>query len=235
MLPAMDLEGQEKLLASRVLLIGVGGLGCAVAQYLVAAGVGHLILVDDDKVELSNLQRQVLHTEHNVGEFKVHSAQAALQAMNSDCNIQTFTHRLNKTELMKLSKDVDLFVDCSDNLTSRNLLNEASVASQTPLITGAAIRMEGQVCSFIPNATQPSPCYACYSRLFGEQELSCMEAGVLAPLVGIIGSMQALEAIKLLSGVASVHAGKLLHFDAAISQWHVMHIQHYTQCPICTG
>ncbi|UAA38606.1 molybdopterin-synthase adenylyltransferase MoeB [Paraneptunicella aestuarii] len=235
MLPTMDWEGQEKLLASRVLLIGVGGLGCAVAQYLVAAGIGHLILVDDDKVELSNLQRQVLHTEHNVGEFKVHSAQARLQAMNSDCDIQTFTHRLNKAELIKLAGEVDLFVDCSDNLASRNLLNEVSVDSQTPLITGAAIRMEGQVCCFIPDSTPPSPCYACYSRLFGEQELSCMEAGVLAPLVGIIGAMQALEAVKLLSGVANVQAGKLMHFDAATSQWREMYIQHYDQCPICAG
>ena len=233
MLPSMDLEGQEKLLAARVLLLGVGGLGCAVAQYLVASGIGHLTLVDDDQVELSNLQRQVLHREKDIGKLKAESARESLSVLNSECNIKVLTQRLDKSALTKQASEHDLFIDCTDNLQSRNLLNEVSVATKTPLITGAAIRLEGQVCSFNPKEDS-SPCYACLSRLFGEQELSCMEAGVLAPLVGIIGSMQALEAVKLLSGVGGIRSGTLLHFDAATSHWREMQIKPFEKCPICS-
>lgn len=241
MLPSMDLSGQEALLNAHVLIIGVGGLGCAVAQYLVAAGIGQITLVDDDTVENSNLQRQVLHTELSVGENKAISAQQRLAALNSECQINTITQRLTENELLSLVssggpyKPVSVIVDCSDNLATRKQLNGISVVTQRPLVTGAAIRMEGQIVTYIPtsdHATE-SPCYACYSRLFGEQDLSCMEAGVLAPIVGIVGATQALEVTKLISNVADVTPGRLLLLDGATLQWKTLVIKRYDQCSVC--
>ena len=236
LIPAMDWEGQERLLASRALVLGVGGLGCAVAQYIVASGVGQVTLVDDDLVDVSNLQRQTLHTEKDVGVNKAVSAKGSLVKINSDVEIKVITHRLEKEELLSLADKMDVLIDCTDNLSSRNLLNQVSVATNTALITGAAIRMEGQVCSFIPEnlpEKQKAPCYACLSYLFGEQQLNCMESGVFAPLVGVIGSMQALEVVKFLSKVGTVPNGKMLMFDAATSQWREMQIMANPNCSVC--
>ncbi|MCY7296686.1 molybdopterin-synthase adenylyltransferase MoeB [Alteromonas sp. a30] len=239
LLPEMDWEGQERLLNSHALVLGLGGLGCAVAQYLAASGVGTLTLVDHDNVELSNLQRQVLHNEERLAQNKAVSAKIALAQLNSDIQIQAIPRKLNKAELLELANHVDVLVDCTDNLQSRNLLNAVSVETQTALITGAAIRFEGQVCCFFPNGNgrspEPSPCYACLSSLFGEQELSCMEAGVLAPLVGIIGSMQALHVVKYLSQIGHFAVGKLCLFDAMTAQWQEMKIRINPQCPTCSS
>lgn len=241
LIPAMDWEGQERLLASHALVLGVGGLGCAVAQYIAASGVGKITLVDDDLVDLSNLQRQILHTENNVGVNKAISAQESLKQINSDIEIEAITHRLGKEELQILANEMDVLIDCTDNLDSRNLLNLISVETGTALITGAAIRMEGQVCSFIPENNLSTahkkegkqPCYACLSYLFGEQQLNCMESGVIAPLVGVIGTMQALEVVKFLSQVGRVPNGKMLMFDAATSHWQELQIMVNPNCAVC--
>lgn len=246
LIPSMDWEGQERLLASRVLMIGVGGLGCAVAQYLAASGVGKITLVDNDNVELSNLQRQILHMEKDVGLNKAQSAKESLQLLNSDTDVVAITQRLDKSRLLELAQDVDVLIDCTDNLSSRNLLNEISIQMGIALITGAAIRMEGQVSCFVPFRAQEAhkaaasdavktPCYACLSYLFGEQQLSCMESGVLAPLVGIIGSMQALEVVKYLAEVGTTPNGKVLLFDAANSQWREMQIAVNPNCIVCSN
>lgn len=233
----MDFAGQEALLNAHVLIVGVGGLGCAVAQYLVVSGVGQLTLVDDDIVELSNLQRQVLHPESSLGQTKVSSAQQRLLALNADCQINVLEQRLHKAQGIALARQVDVLIDCSDNLATRELLNQISVETQTPLVTGAAVRMEGQVATFIPSKAQhqpTAPCYACYSRLFAEPELSCMEAGVLAPIVGIVGATQALEVVKLLTVVARVTPGRLMLLDAATLEWRTLVIKHYDQCSVCS-
>jgi len=255
LLPSMDWQGQERLLASHAVVVGLGGLGCSVAQFLAVSGVGKLTLIDDDMVELSNLQRQVLHGEANIGVNKAVSAKQQLLTLNSSLVIEVITHRPAKAQLNELAQSADVLVDCTDNLTSRNTLNEVSVSSKTALIAGAAIRMEGQVSCFFPNeshlkfdsspssthsptpaaskSTPPQPCYACLSYLFGEQGETCMESGVLAPVVGIIGTMQALETVKYLSGVASPPKGKVMLFDAAISEWRTMAIPVNPQCPVC--
>ncbi|MDU0355502.1 molybdopterin-synthase adenylyltransferase MoeB [Paraglaciecola aquimarina] len=231
-LAGFDLDKQEKLLNSRVLLFGVGGLGCAAAQYLVAAGVGNLILVDDDLVDYSNLQRQVLHGEHDVGRAKCDSAEQSLKALNSECNIQTIKQRLEQNELPSILATTDVIVDCTDNLATRDQLNRASVTHNIPLISGAAIRMEGQVASFVPSAE--NACYHCLSVLFAEQQLSCVEAGIMSPVVGIIGSMQALETIKVLADFAQPLVNTLMMFDGNTSQWQRFKIPKNKKCSVCS-
>lgn len=247
MLPAMDWHGQERLLASHAVVVGLGGLGCSAAQFLATSGVGKLTLIDDDIVELSNLQRQVLHTEANIGVNKALSAKQQLLSLNSSLVIDVITCRPSRAQLCTLAQKASVLLDCTDNLTSRNLLNDVSVTCKTALIAGAAIRLEGQVSCFFPNGSQlhfeplaeaspahvAQPCYACLSYLFGEQGQSCMEAGVLAPVVGIIGTMQALETVKYLSGVSVPPQGKLMLFDAAISEWRTLAIPVNPNCPVC--
>ncbi|WP_158968276.1 molybdopterin-synthase adenylyltransferase MoeB [Paraglaciecola sp. L3A3] len=230
-LEGFDLDKQEILLNSRVLLIGVGGLGCAAAQYLVASGVGNIILVDDDKVDSSNLQRQILHGEQDVGLAKCDSAKVSLQALNAECDIECIKQRISENELPKILDRIDIIVDCSDNLATRNQLNDASVKQGVPLVSGAAIRMEGQICCFVPSPQ--NPCYQCLSTLFAEQQLSCVEAGVMSPLVGIIGAMQALETIKLLTEFGLVANNKLMIFDAKNSQWQTFNLRKNTNCKVC--
>ena len=231
LLSGFDLDGQEQLLASRVLQIGVGGLGCACAQYLVAAGVGSLTLVDDDTVELTNLQRQVLHGEDDIGSSKCASAMASLRLLNSACDIDTIEQRLDAQTLEKMLAQYDLIVDCTDNLATRNMINHACILSHKPLVSGAAIRMEGQIISFQPSAT--APCYQCLSALFAEQNLSCVEAGVMSPVVGVIGAMQALEAIKLLTQYGESLTSRLLLFDAMTSRWQEFKVPKNPNCDAC--
>ena len=251
LIPAMDWTGQEKLLASHAVVVGLGGLGCAAAQFLAMSGVGKLTLIDDDVVELSNLQRQVLHGEAKIGMNKALSAKEQIEQLNSDVVVDAVVERLSKSKLITLAQQAEVLVDCTDNLSSRNLLNAVSVSTKTALITGAAIRLEGQVCCFFPGGNQlhltetttqavdktlslPSPpCYACFSHLFGESRQSCMESGILAPVVGIVGSMQALEVVKYLSGVGVVPDAKLMLFDAATSEWRTMKIANNPKCPVC--
>lgn len=231
LLPSFDMEGQESLLNAKVLQIGAGGLGCACAQFLVSSGIGEITIVDDDIVELTNLQRQVLHGESDLGISKVQSAYNSLQKLNSECKINIIEQRLDDNALQLLAETHDIIVDCSDNLATRNQLNNLSISNLKPLVSGAAIRLEGQISTFIPGPN--NPCYQCLSKLFGEQNLSCVESGVLAPVVGIIGSMQALETIKTLSGLGENSQGKLLMLDAASSQWRTFTITKDPQCSAC--
>lgn len=231
LLPSFDIDGQEKLKQSRVLILGVGGLGCAAAQYLGAAGVGHLTLVDFDRVELSNLQRQILHQHQNIGDFKAQSGQESLEAINPDITVTAICERLEGPELAAVCGEHDLVVDCCDNLATREMLNKLCYQEKIPLVSGAAIRMEGILSSF--DYRENSPCYQCLSQLFGEQQLSCMEAGVLSPLVGMVGSMQAAEAIKLLTGVGKSLVGRVLLIDAATMGFREMKLAAMASCPVC--
>ena len=231
LLPSFDIDGQEALKQSKVLVLGVGGLGCAAAQYLGAAGVGHLTLVDFDRVELSNLQRQILHGQQDIGVFKADSGRDSLAAINPDITVEAVCERLDETALAALCQQQDLVVDCCDNLATRELLNRICHQAKIPLVSGAAIRMEGILTSF--DYRDGSPCYQCLSQLFGEQQLSCMEAGVLSPLVGMVGSMQAAEAIKLLTGVGRSLVGRVLLIDAATMGFREMKLAAVAGCPVC--
>lgn len=234
MLPDVDIDGQEKLLAARVLIIGLGGLGSPVAMYLAAAGVGHLILADFDTVDLSNLQRQIAHTTDRIGQSKVKSAAQTLRALNPDVQITCVNEVLDADALQAQIANVDLVVDCCDNFQTRFAVNAACVAARVPLVSGAAIRLEGQVAVF--DSRKPHcPCYRCLYDEESEENTSCAANGVLAPLVGIIGSMQALEAIKLIVGFGTSLAGKLLVFDARHSQWRELKLPKDPQCPVCSA
>ncbi len=231
MLPDLDIDGQEKLLASHALIIGLGGLGSPVAMYLAAAGVGELTLVDFDSVDLSNLQRQIAHSSERIGVNKAQSAAQTLSALNPDINIHVIEQRLDGECLQQLVAGVNLVLDCTDNFATRFAINAACVAARVPLVSGAAIRLEGQVSVF--DSRQPnSPCYRC---LYEEStdDLTCAANGVLAPLVGVIGSLQALEALKLLAGFGDSLAGRLQLFDARRGQWREMKLPRDPECPVC--
>ena len=233
MLPAVEFEGQQRLLDSRVLIIGMGGLGSPVAMYLAAAGVGHLVLNDDDKVDLSNLQRQIAHSSSDLGSAKTLSAKNTIEALNPDIHVQTINRRLSKQELLQQIGNVDVVVDATDNFNTRFLINEVCVESRKPLVSGAAIRMEGQVTVF-RNDTANSPCYRCLYRDTGELAESCSESGVLAPIVGIIGSIQALETVKLLLNVGNSLQGRLLLLDGSTMEWREINLKKDPGCPICS-
>jgi adenylyltransferase/sulfurtransferase len=230
-LPDFDLEKQEVLLNAKILIVGVGGLGCAAAQYLAAAGVGEITLIDDDDVEKTNLQRQVLHGEADVGVNKCLSAQSSLEQMNSDIKIHVIQTRLELDDYLALIQPLDLVLDCTDNLASRNTLNQACYQASTSLISGAAIRMEGQLMSIVPQ--ENSACYACVSAYFGEQNLSCVESGVMSPVVGVIGAMQALEAIKVLCDYGQPNTNKLMMFDAMTATWQTFKVPKKADCGVC--
>lgn len=228
-----DFEGQERLKAAKVLIVGLGGLGCAAGQYLAAAGVGHLTLLDFDSVSLSNLQRQILHGEAQVGLPKVDSARMRLEAINSQIHYATLNAQLDDSALEQQIAAHDLVVDCCDNVATREQLNRLCFASKTALVSGAAIRMEGQLSVFTWG--EDEPCYRCISRLFGQATLSCVEAGVMAPLVGIIGSLQAMEAIRVLTAYGSPVAGQLLLYDAMTLQFRQMKVAKDPHCEICAS
>jgi len=233
MLPAIGIEGQEKLLASSVLIVGLGGLGSPVAMYLAAAGVGELVLLDFDQVDLTNLQRQIIHTTDRIGVKKVESARQTLQALNPDCRISTIDRMLEPEEIAEQITKVDLVIDGTDNFATRFAINTACVANRIPLVSGAAIRMEGQVSVF---TGQPGdPCYHCLYGSGSEVNETCSENGVLAPVVGIIGSVQATEAIKVLTGVGTTLNGKLMLLDALHMQWRTLRLKADPSCPVCSG
>jgi adenylyltransferase/sulfurtransferase len=227
MLPDVDIDGQEKLLAAKVLIVGLGGLGSPVAMYLAAAGVGHLVLADFDTVDLSNLQRQIVHTNARIGVNKAVSAAQTLRELNPDIVLTCIENLLDADALAALLQDVTAVVDCSDNFTTRFALNAACVAAKVPLISGAAIRLEGQVAVFDARSAT-SPCYRCLYE-DSEIDLTCAANGVLAPLVGVIGAMQALETIKVLVGFGSNLAGRLLLY----SQWRELTLAKDEKCPVC--
>lgn len=231
-LKAFDFEGQEALKQSSILILGAGGLGCASSQYLATAGLGKLTLIDDDIVELSNLQRQVLHHDADIGKLKVESAAQALKELNPELEIVTVAKRLNDEALLSLVQEHDLVLDASDNVDTRNQLNRLCYQTKTPLVSGAAIRMEGQV-SVFTYQDESEPCYQCLSALFGSNALSCVEAGVMAPVVGIIGAVQAMEAIKVIAGLGKPIQGKILMLDAMTMSWREMKLMKQPHCPTC--
>ena len=210
-LKSIDFEGQEKLKESKMLIVGLGGLGCAASQYLAASGIGHLTLLDFDHVSLSNLQRQVLHCDARLNMPKVESAKIALEQLNPHIEIQTINEKLTEEKLAKLIPHFDLVLDCTDNVDIRNQLDRQCEKVHIPLISGAAIRMEGQISVFTYESNTPT--YRELSKLFGQNILSCVEAGVIAPIVGIVGSIQALEAIKVRLKIGKNLCGRLLIID----------------------
>lgn len=232
MLAGFDVAGQEALLAARVLIVGLGGLGSPAAMYLAAAGVGRLVLVDDDRVDLSNLQRQVVHRSDSIGMAKVESARRTLLELNPTISVGVVEGRLSGADLQQTVTNCSAVLDCSDNFATRFALNEACWRAGVPLVSGAAIRTEAQLSVFDPR--QPaSPCYRCLYREGADAELRCAENGVLAPLVGMVGSMQALECIKLLSGFGRTLVGRLLLVDALGMQVRTMTLQKNPDCPVC--
>jgi len=234
LLPQIDVEGQETLLNSRALIIGLGGLGSPAAMYLAAAGVGSLVLNDYDVVEISNLQRQIVHGIENIGEPKAISARKTLERLNPDVEITELTSRLEGAQLEREIAQADVVLDCSDNFATRFAINAACVKSRTPLVSGAVIRFEGQLAVFTPGVGN-NPCYNCLYADHGELAESCVQTGVLAPLPGIIGSLQALEAIKLLTGVGDPIRGRLLLLDALSMEWNQMVLKRNPKCPTCSG
>lgn len=232
-LRGFDFDGQEALKAASVLVVGLGGLGCAAAQYLAAAGVGRMTLLDFDTVSLSNLQRQTLHSDATIGQPKVDSARAALARINPHVDLTAINALLDDAALEQQIAAHDLVLDCTDNVQIRNQLNAGCFAHKVPLVSGAAIRMEGQVSVFTYG--EGEPCYRCLSRLFGENALTCVEAGVMAPLVGVIGSLQAMEAIKLLAGYGTPAAGKIVMYDAMTCQFREMTLMRFAGCEVCGG
>ncbi|HEY2453940.1 MAG TPA: molybdopterin-synthase adenylyltransferase MoeB [Scandinavium sp.] len=230
-LRGFDFDGQERLKESRVLVVGLGGLGCAAAQYLAAAGVGHMTLLDFDTVSLSNLQRQTLHSDATIDMPKVDSARDALARINPHVQLTCINAQLGENALAEQIAAHDVVLDCTDNVEIRNQLNAGCYQHKTPLVSGAAIRMEGQISVFTYHDGEP--CYRCLSRLFGENALTCVEAGVMAPLVGVIGSLQAMEAIKLLTAYGTPASGKIVMYDAMTCQFREMKLMRYVGCEVC--
>ena len=232
MLPDFDVEGQEKLLQASILLIGAGGLGSPIALYLGAAGVGTLTIVDDDQVDTSNLQRQIAHRTADVGVNKAKSAAISVQAINPFATVRAIQQRLPAESLQQEVDKSDLVIDATDNSATRYLLNQLCWQQRKPLVSGAAMRWEGQIGVFDPR--QESPCYQClYPDTQADTAQNCAENGVISPLVGVIGSMQALEAIKCLTGVGESLVGTLLFFDAKYGQWQRISLTKNPTCPVC--
>ena len=232
MLPELDIDGQEKLGGASVLIIGLGGLGSPAAIYLAAAGIGEVTLVDEDVVDLSNLQRQIVHREASIGEPKVASAEYTIKQISSETNITTIATRLRGDQLLKTVRHADVVVDATDNFESRYEINDACLSTQTPLVSGAAIRMEGHVAVFDPRESI-SPCYRCLYEQGDNENLNCADNGVLAPVVGIIGTIQAMEAIKIISGIGETLCGHVLYMDAKRMEWRRLKLLKNPQCLSC--
>jgi molybdopterin-synthase adenylyltransferase len=233
LLDEIGIEGQERLLAARVLIVGAGGLGSPAACYLASSGVGHIVLADDDEVELSNLQRQILHTTARIGWSKAESGKQMLSEINPEAHVQARVQRLTGTALDQLVAEMDLVLDCCDNFATRHEVNRACVAHRKPLVSGSAIRFAGQV-SVFDLRDDSSPCYHClFPQEDGVRELRCAETGVLAPLVGIIGSMQAAEALKILTHIGEPMVGRLLCLDALSMQWNEVRFARDPGCLVC--
>lgn len=232
LMPDFDVAGQQRLKDARVLVVGAGGLGCPVVLYLAAAGVGQITVADDDAVELANLQRQVAFTSEDTGRNKAMALAEAALAINPGVRVTGLDKRLGETSLPEWVEASDLVIDATDNFTSRFAINKACVRARVPLVSGAAIRAEGQVIVF-DSCQESSPCYQCLYSDLGEEALSCSEAGVLGPLVGMIGATQAMEAIKLLAGVGQPLTGRLLLLDAWSMQWREMTVPRDPACPVC--
>ena len=234
LLDEYGIEAQEKISAANVLIVGAGGLGSPAAYYLAAAGVGHMTLVDDDEVDLSNLQRQILHNSARVGVNKAISGQQTLEALNPLISIEPLAQRLSDADLDRLMPQHDLVLDCTDNFATRHAINRAAVRHRVPLVSGAGIRFSGQISVYDLRDDQ-APCYHC---LFPEaddvQELRCATTGVLGPLVGMVGCIQAAEALKVLGGFGEPLVGRLLSVDALTMQWHTVRFRQDPNCLVCS-
>jgi molybdopterin/thiamine biosynthesis adenylyltransferase len=235
LLPEVGVEGQERLLSSRALVIGAGGLGSPVALYLAGGGVGHITLVDHDTVDVTNLQRQIAHGQDSVGQPKVASARQRMLQMNPLARIECLQEKANAPRLHELVGRADVVLDCSDNFATRQAVNAACVAHGVPLVSGAAIGWDGQISVY--DTRQPEhPCYACvFPPDTTFEEVRCATMGVFAPLVGIIGSLQAAEALKLLAGAGSSMAGRLCMFDLRTAQWDEVLVARQPACPVCSS
>jgi molybdopterin/thiamine biosynthesis adenylyltransferase len=233
LLDELGIEGQERLLGARALVVGAGGLGSPVALYLASAGVGHITVVDHDVVDATNLQRQIAHTLARVGQPKALSAQTAMEALNPDVRVTTHLQRADAAFLDQCVPQHDVVLDCTDNFATRHAINRACVTHGVPLVSGAAIRFDGQLSVYDTRQPQ-SPCYACIFPDTGDfEETRCATMGVFAPLVGIIGTMQAAEALKVLSGFGSRLVGHLLMLDGRALAFHEVQLGRHAACPVC--
>jgi len=231
-LPQIGAAGQRRLLGSRVLVVGVGGLGAPAIMYLAASGIGQLALADYDRVELSNLQRQIIHATADIGRNKVDSARDRVLALNPEVRVDTIAWAMDDEELEAEVARADVVVDASDNFETRFALNAASVRTRTPLVSGAAVRMEAQVYVFEPGRAD-SPCYRCLYSDAGDDGEPCALVGVFAPMLGIIGSVEAAEAIKVLLGIGTTLTGRVVIFDALHTEWRSLTLPRDPACPVC--
>ena len=232
MLPQIDIEGQQRLLDSRVLVTGVGGLGSPVALYLAACGVGTIVIVDDDRVDLANLQRQVIHDSSRVGRLKVESAADTMRSLNPGVKVEAVAERITGETLLQHVEQADVVIDATDNLASRLEINRQCYRARTPLVSASAIRWEGQL-SVFDARRQQSPCYQCLYGKLGEVGQSCSENGVMGPVVGMLGCMQANETIKLLTGAGSSLTGRVLMLDALNMDWQFIRLERDPACSVC--
>lgn len=233
LLDDIGIEGQQRLLAAHVVIIGAGGLGSPAALYLASGGIGRLTLVDDDTVDLTNLQRQVMHTTGRIGQPKVDSGRAALLAINPEIEVTALAERAGPERLLTLARSATVVLDCSDNFATRHAVNRACVAAGVPLVSGAAIRFDGQLSVFDPRQPE-APCYAClFPEDSGFEDVACGTMGVFAPLVGIVGAVQAAEAMKLIAGVGGSLAGRLLMLDGKFMEWTDVKVARNGACPVC--
>jgi molybdopterin/thiamine biosynthesis adenylyltransferase len=235
LLDEIGIEGQQKLLDAHALVIGAGGLGSPAALYLASGGVGHITLVDDDEVDLTNLQRQIMHRSASVGRPKAESGREALLAINPELQVTALRERAGPARLAELAREATVVLDCSDNFATRQAVNRACFAAGVPLVAGAAIRFDGQIAVFDPRDAD-CPCYAC---LFPEdarfEDAACSTMGVFAPLVGVIGAMQAAEAMKLIVGTGQPLAGRLLLLDGRAMEWTSIGTARHPACPVCAA
>ena len=233
LLDELGIEGQEKFLAAHVLIIGAGGLGSPVALYLGSAGVGRITIVDHDTVDATNLQRQIAHTVADIGEFKVESIRQSIAAINPDVQVTTIITRADDALLETLVEQADVIIDCTDNFTTRHAINRAAVKYARPLVSGAAIRFDGQV-SVYDSRNDTSPCYACvFPEGAAFEEVQCATMGVFAPLVGIVGSTQAAEALKLIADTGETLTGRMLMLDGRNMSWNEIRMPRDPQCAVC--
>lgn len=234
LLPQIEYDGQEKITRSHVLIVGAGGLGSPVAMYLAASGIGALTICDFDAVDLTNLQRQIIHTTQSVGINKAVSAQQAIFELNPEVTVQAVQTKSTEAEMATLVAQADVVVDCSDNFATRYALNRLCFQHKTPLVSGAAIRFEGQI-SVFDFRNKTTPCYHClYPDVGSDQEMRCADNGVFAPLVGMIGTAQAAEVLKLILNVGETLQGRLLLLDALTAEWRTIKLARDPKCTVCS-
>ena len=235
LLDEWGVEGQERVSQSHALIVGAGGLGSPTALYLASAGVGHITLIDHDVVDVSNLQRQIAHTQDRVGQLKVESLKKAMTQINPEVQVECIAQRADSVLLNQHVAMADVVLDCTDNFETRHAINLACVQHIKPLVSGSALRMDGQVAVYDIRQNH-APCYACvFPPTQQFEETRCATMGVLAPLVGIIGSLQATEALKILSGMGASTVGQLILFNAKFMEWQTLQTNRHAHCPVCSA